>query len=346
MQRSSILLFASMLAAPACGGRSGGDGGIDMSDHDGGPTDAGPPDAPGPDAPTDAGGPHGDVHGFVVDHWIQSSSALRIAIDVDGDGRPDNAFAGVLQAFSMTGLDIQMSLDGAIAAGEGLELVGVQSSDPTLTNDTPVAATFQGAASHPSPDLGGTGSFTVDPIVMPTTFLAPLVAHDFTSAAPAGPAEPPFLTLRLAAFGPSPLALPIEAPEVHFVTTSTGLMSGAVYGAIAQTEVTTHLLPAIAAALDAQVTADPTSSTSMAILSIFDTGGAGGACMNPDGSHAMSGDGHVSVCELTTNGIVASVTAPDVQLHDASGAFHPTPHGTMPDAMSFGIGFTAVHATF
>ncbi len=56
--------------------------------------------------------------------------------------------------------------------------------------------------------------------------------------------------------------------------------------------------PALAQSLDEQVAAG--GATAMMILQLFDTGG----CINPDGSLAVAGDGHIDPCEVANNNII------------------------------------------
>ena len=87
------------------------------------------------------------------------------------------------------------------------------------------------------------------------------------------------------------------------------------------------------------------------MLAIFDDGGraealCGGACQNLDKSCAVAHDGTIGDCEIATNGLLQNLLAPDVQLFDAAGNYHPNPANTTKDSLSVGLGFTAVPASF
>jgi hypothetical protein len=69
-------------------------------------------------------------------------------------------------------------------------------------------------------------------------------------------------------------------------------------------------------------------------------------CQNLDGSCAKAKDGIISDCEVATNGIMRNLLAPDVQMFDAAGNYHPNPSNTSPDSLSIGYAFTAVPASF
>ena len=61
-----------------------------------------------------------------------SSQATSYAIDVDGDGFPDNNIGQVLTALSALGLDFQGSMDAAVASGSIVYLVGLRSTDAAV----------------------------------------------------------------------------------------------------------------------------------------------------------------------------------------------------------------------
>jgi hypothetical protein len=54
----------------------------------------------------------------------------------------------------------------------------------------------------------------------------------------------------------------------------------------------------------------------------------------------------IDICEVATSGLIQNVLAPDVQMFDAAGNYHPNPTNANKDSLSIGLGFTAVPATF
>ena len=61
---------------------------------------------------------------------------------------------------------------------------------------------------------------------------------------------------------------------------------------------------------------------------------------------AVKGDRKIDVCEVATAGLIQNVLAPDIQMFDANGNYHPNPDNTHKDSLSLGLGFSAVTATF
>jgi len=151
-------------------------------------------------------------------------------------------------------------------------------------------------------------------------------------------------------FGPVPVDL--VGARITYVRSGTGAIMGQLNGAIRNSDVQAKVIPNVADALNQKITSDPSSSTTMQLLSIFDTGGkadpacVAGTCKNPDGSCAVKGDNVISICEVSTDGLIQNVLAPDVQMFDAAGNYHPNPNNTNKDSLSVAFGFTAVRASF
>ena len=80
-------------------------------------------------------------------------------------------------------------------------------------------------------------------------------------------------------------------------------------------------------------------------VSIYDSGcDSDPNATNLDGTPAAAGDGTVAPCE--TDATIASMFVPDIQVFDANARWNPTAGGATPDAVSIGIAFGAVTASF
>jgi hypothetical protein len=136
--------------------------------------------------------------------------------------------------------------------------------------------------------------------------------------------------------------VPVDLVAGHLQFTlspSTGApMAGQLNGAIKKNDIQAVVVPAAAQSLDQIVTANPTSMQSQQLLQIFDIG-----CM---ATPSFKSDGHIEACEVSENSIIKNVLSPDVQLFDAAGNYAPNPANTNKDALSVGLGFMAVKATF
>ncbi len=278
-------------------------------------------------------------------------SRTDFAWDLNGDGRVDNQYGNIVAALAGNGLDPQTAIDQALAAGQSITLFDEQSKDATFMNDSCAAtATYAGTAMA-SPDYSGNGHFTIDATATVGRFSGPIVGGQFTSDPPPANAKvPSTIRVPLPLFGAN--AVDLIGARITYTRGATGKVTGGqVNGAIRKYDIDHTLVPNVAAALNAEVQANPSSSTSMQLLSIFDTGGTasaacGATCQNLDGSCAKANDGKISDCEVGTNGIIKNVLAPDVQMFDANGNYDPQPANTDKDCLSVGMGFTAVGATF
>ena len=272
------------------------------------------------------------------------------SFDLNGDGRTDNQLGNIEATLAGQGMPVQAQATQAVQSGQSLTLVDEHGDD--LTSDACAATSVQSAQMMASPDFSGAGHFTPDGS-MPGDFAGPIVTSRFTSEPPPATAAVPVIVhLNLPLLG-AVSAVDVVGARITYVRDATGkLMMGQLNGAIRNKDVQTKVIPNLAASLTAQVQANPSSSTSMQILAIFDTGGkadpacAAGTCKNPDGSCAVKGDQKIDTCELATSGLITNLLAPDVQLFDAAGNYHPNPANTNKDCLSIGLGFTAVGATF
>ncbi|MCU1280882.1 MAG: hypothetical protein JWM53_4428, partial [bacterium] len=176
----------------------------------------------------------------------------------------------------------------------------------------------------------------------------------FNSAPPSTTTHPVTASVLLPLVaGAPPINITLQGAHLQFTRKSDGTVTGGtLQGGIKNQDVQTQIVPAVASLLTNKLMNDmPQTSTDMQISSLFDTGGkadpaCNGACKNPDGTCAMVKDNKIDICEVSTNNLVQSLLAPDVQLFDASGAYHPNKDNTTKDSLSLGLGFGAVGATF
>jgi hypothetical protein len=312
--------------------------------------------ASGSDAGADAQGSgevttaHGDFHRFVVNSETLPMSRVDSALDLNGDGRIDNQYGNIVGALASQMLDSQSAVDAEIAAGHSLMLLRVQTADAQLQSDGQVGVTVYTANDQASPDFSGSGSFTVNNATPPVTFYGRLTNGRFSSNDPATTPMPVTLTFRLPfdlSGGGSAIPVPLNGAHLQFSISPSGLMQGQINGSISQQTISGQIIPSVAQTLTARIMADPTSATSRQIAMIFDVGdGSSGTCMNPDGTTGTPNDGRIDPCEVAGNPIISNTLKPDVEIFDATGAYAPNPANTKKNALSVGVGFTAVAATF
>jgi hypothetical protein len=296
--------------------------------------------------------PAGANHLRLVADGIQlPMQRIDFAVDLNGDGKVDNQYGNIIGALSAQNLMPQTSVDAQVASGQVLLLIDVRSSDGTFTSDSCAGARVTNGKPMAAPDFSGNGSFTVDASVMAGDFKGAITTSRLLSESPVTTTTPVTLDVYLPLFSLSPNTpigkVKLTAAQLKYDRVT---RRGQVNGVIRKADLDSSNANA-AVLLDQQVQANPTSSSSQQLLSIFDTGGAadpscGQTCKNPDGSCAVSHDGHIAICEVTTNSIIKNVLAPDVDMFDASGNYAPNPANTDKDSLSVGFGFEAVGANF
>jgi hypothetical protein len=327
--RSVVCLVGALsLGLFACGGGGDDDGG----DDDGG----------------DTIDPTGTNNTFVIsalDLPENGSEATMLGLDIDGKAMDgvDNQLGSVLGAIGGLAPDLalQESLDGQVDQGQIVVLANIKAKD--LANSTGVGLyvlignepTMPAACTDATDmvcrkHLAGTGTFTISADSPPDASLAGrIVGGKFTG----GPGR---VTLQIALAGGEPIDLPLQKAraEISGITTN-GFMSGKIGGAIAQTDIDAGVIPAIGETVRTSLTdsgcmatGNPTAtppcgcmmgSTGAQLIGLFDT---------------MPKNCEVS--DMEVDALVSQFLTPDIDL-DGNGTN---------DAISLGIGVTAVKGTF
>jgi len=258
--------------------------------------------------------------GYLVSSMTLPTSSSQYAIDLDGDGHPENNFGSLAGVLAAQGVDLNGAQAVSVASGGIVHLVSLHSTDRLFVNDAAAQADWYVGLAAPSPPrFDGTANLPVDSSIPPATFLAALSGGSFTSADPATTTTPVELTLELQ-FGSSKMALALQDARLSFTLGGSGHMQGQINGSILHADILNVVLPTMATWFNEVILADPTSNQSMQILEIFDTG-----C----GASGGANDGVIEVCELSGNAIIQTLLAADVQIGGI-------------DANSFGAGFTAI----
>lgn len=325
-----IAIMISSLGLAACGGddsSSGDDDGGQMID------------------------PNGTHHTYVLDSVkvpSNTNEANQVAVDVDGDGRTENAIGGLLAALISAGnLDLQAQVDAQIQAGGVIILADMQATD--LTNATGVglrvylgdtASVTPAPCSNPDDPstcgqhLTGDGMFQ---IAADSPQNAVVIGQNVSGQFTGGPGN---ITIELALSGGAPLKLTLIGARVKAGVSDSGLSSGVLGGAVTVDDVNNNIIPAVADLIagilvdsGCDANADPCcpdGSTGASVLSFLDTNGD---CMIP-------------AEELQSNQLIQStLETPDLDLLDADGNYNPN-QDMVKDSVSLGVGFSAVSGAF
>jgi hypothetical protein len=324
--RSALVLLGLPALLAGCGGEGGGD------------------------APSD--------HTFVLDSLIvpgtTEEAVTTYGLDIDGkendaDRGVDNALGRTFATLSaMAGVDIASAVSAGVDTGAILLLANVRAPALAASGSAEVGL-YLGANPMPaacdSPEdmvcrkhLDGSASFELAPNTPTDTVLAGRIeAGAFAMGAGDEPGRIalPFPSLD----GGEPLVVDLVGARISIQSVSeTGLTSGILGGAIPADDFEQIILPSFHQGMAATVAADCT--------------GTAPDCCTPDsGGESIVGlfdandDCMVSFEEFRNNFLIALLINPDVDLFDDSGAFNPNSDG-VPDALSLGLGFSAVTATF
>lgn len=304
-------------------------------------------------------GAGGNTAKYVTNAVMVPMQRQDYAIDLNGDGRIDNQLGNIIGALQAQNLDVQGGVNTAVTNGTLILLMSETSGDATFQSDSCAASTVQIGKSMMNPDYSGNGTFTLDSGQQGGTFAGPIKAGKFSSAPPSTTKKPVTLSIQLPLVtGAAPVTLKVIGGHLQYTRGADGKVNGGqLHGAIKADDVQMNIIPNVATLLTNRVKADPTSSTNMQILSIFDNGGkadaacGGTACKNPaygdrPGMCAAPHDNIIDTCEVSTAQIIQNVLSPDVQMFDASGNYAPSAANTMKDSLSLGLAFTAVKASF
>jgi len=266
------------------------------------------------------------MRNYLVDNVLlptTSSEANSYAIDVDGDGFPENSFGQMLSALYVAGFDLTGAMAPAVSSGSIVHLVHVQSTDAAFKNDPAAQASWCiGVPTATPPLFDGTDSASCADTS--GTFVAALSGGSFTSPAPATNPNPVSLDIEVAV-GASSMTIYVENARLSFTTSAAGdITFGQINGLISHEDLLNTFLPTLAMACNDSIQNDPTSDFSNGCKG-FDNG-----C---SGSPTFADDGMIEVCELTESSLMQALLAPDVQVVD---------NGTTIDFNSMGIRFTAI----
>jgi hypothetical protein len=285
----------------------------------------------------------------------KSSGTATYSFDLDGDGRTENQLKTVVQALSLTGADLQGTIDAQVAAGGLVYLLGITSSSLDSSSCTGISLRLAKPRSgaDPLPRYDGSDVFTKGPGV-DTELFGKIVAGRLSSIPPAAltSSQESRFTLSLSVMGTT-LSLPVRGAYLDGTLSSTGgqltVRNGSLHGAVAKSDIDGILLPGIAKAITRLINGDPTSSTTGTMIALFEDLGksvsATKCTVARDCCHTSP-----ATCRILPEEVAASaiggVLAPDVQVFNASDEWAPVPGGRNKNGMSIGVGFSSVAATF
>lgn len=292
-------------------------------------------------------------------HYQFATSAIKLpfpatsySIDIDGDGRADNQLKALIGAFASANFDLQGPVDRAVQAGELVLLPDLQAAD--VSNGCAKLTVFAAQKGMTPPRFDGTDVFAANGAVLPTLLSGAISGGKLTTIEPRDmkPGDVQVLPLNLP-FANGILPMSIYGAHVQGNVTAAGVMSGEIHGVIRKTDIDMQVIPAVAQLLTDQIRKDPMGSTTETIIRLFEDPAGNPAskakCMNTPEKCCATPANRAKTCEIVpaevkSNALIGNVLAPDVQVFQ-NGNWSPVPKGVDKDAMSVGLGFTAVKAS-
>jgi len=259
---------------------------------------------------------------------VTQADAQHYALDLDGDGRPDNLFG---QAFALLsslapGLDLQSTVNQGVSSGQIVMLHRLQTND--LVNSPNASwSILPGLQTQSAPKFDGSDMFTLDASVQSDSLISGAVAGSHFTGGP-GSAHIQMIVLG------EPVQLNLIGVRIEADVNKNGCSNGRLGGGISVNDFQNSVLPAIAAGANNMVASDKgcqagCSNPAKVLLQVLDT----------------DKNGTVTVDELKGNLLLNAAISPDLDLLDASGKFNPRQDGVK-DALSLGLGFSCVAAGF
>lgn len=290
--------------------------------------------------------PQGTHYGYVVSKAsvpTTTDQVNTIALDLGAktsskpDGLPDNVIGGAFATLTSLKFDIQGTITTAVDHGNILLLVDFQTTDFTNAGaaglSVKLGANPMPAACTDANDmtcrhhLDGSAKFDIATDSPTDALVAGKIAGGTFNG---GPGD---LTLQIAVGSPTPIKLDLLHARAKATSITANGMTGIIGGLVTKAQLTTQVGPPLLASVQVVFDRD---CTDKAVAGCGCKAGSTGALIESV-VDTMPKDCNLSVDELFGNSIVAPILTPDSCSMDSCAAA---------DALSIGIGFEAVKATF
>jgi hypothetical protein len=287
----------------------------------------------------------------------KSSGSMTYASDIDGDGKTENQLKTLVQAVSVAGLNIQDPVNMAVAGGDAVILADLMS--PDLMKSSCAGVTLALAQSpkmgDPLPKFDGADNFKIGEVMGIKLYgkieggkLSTTPSKEQTSA------DEQRITLSLP-IGDGAM-LPLSIRGVHIEGTLSMdkgqpvITDGAIHGVISKKDIDGKIVPTVAQLVTGMIHDKPMDSTTMTIISLFENMANDVSKMKCANTPMKCCKTNVATCEILPAEVLASpvggVLSADVEALDSNDAWKPVAGGKNKNAMSVGLGFTMIKASF
>ena len=278
--------------------------------------------------------------------------------DFDGDLRPENQLKNLISTISLSGLDIQASVNKAVMGGEAIVLMNVKTPDLTKAECASVTMGLAKALAPmaPVPKFDGSDVFEMAPDITPVSLFGKIDAGKLTTLASKDqkPTNEQKIEIRLPLGDGKVLPLALRGAHLEGTVVKEGsitkIKDGVLHGVLAQKDIDDKIVPLVAQLLSEMINKEPMGDTAKTIIGLFENQNdpvTKKKCMDNAKDCCKT---NAATCKIlpaeVKSSAVGNVLSSDVQVFDDNGNWAPVAGGKKYNGMSVGIGFSGVTAKF
>ena len=280
--------------------------------------------------------------------------------DFDGDNRQENQLKNLINTISLSGLDIQASVNKAVQSGDAIVLMNLKTGDIMKADCASVTMGLAKgpAPMAPAPKFDGSDTFQMLPDITPVSLFGKIDGGKLSTLASKeqrGDIETEQQILVNLPLGDGKnLPLALHGAHLEGTVVKDGsvirIKDGVLHGVLAQKDIDDKIVPLVANLLTDMINKDPMSDTAKTIIGLFENQNDAVTkkkCMDNAKDCCKS---NPTTCKIlpaeVKNSAVGGVLSSDVQVFDDNGNWAPVAGGKKYNGMSVGIGFTGVSAKF
>ena len=280
--------------------------------------------------------------------------------DFDGDNRQENQLKNLINTISLSGLDIQASVNKAVQSGDAIVLMNLKTGDIMKADCASVTMGLAKgpAPMAPAPKFDGTDTFQILTDIKPVSLFGKIDGGKLSTLASKeqrGDIETEQQILVNLPLGDGKnLPLALHGAHLEGTVVKDGsvirIKDGVLHGVLAQKDIDDKIVPLVANLLTDMINKDPMSDTAKTIIGLFENQNDAVTkkkCMDNAKDCCKT---NPTTCKIlpaeVKNSAVGGVLSSDVQVFDDNGKWAPVAGGKKYNGMSVGIGFTGVSAKF
>lgn len=282
------------------------------------------------------------------------------AYDLDGNGVQENQLKALINTIAPAGLDIQGSVNKAVAAGEAIVLLSVKAQDlgEASCSQVTLGLAKPPKTGDPAPKFDGSDKFEVMTEIAPVSLFGPIAKGKLGTfpSKDQKTAEGTEQQIQVNIPLGDQKTLPLALRGAHFEGTLVKdgalvrVKDGVLHGVLAQKDIDEKIVPLVANLLTDLVNKDPAGETAKIVVGLFELQSDPVSKKKCTDKPADCCATNPKTCKIlpeeVKNSAVGGVLSSDVQAFDEAGNWAPVPGGKKYNGMSVGIGFSGVTAKY